>query len=69
MHSACRAVIDAFGPARCVWGSNFPCELWCPRITYVQHLRIFTDELGLDRPAMKAILGETAQRLWWQPRR
>ncbi|MBN1402161.1 MAG: amidohydrolase, partial [Anaerolineae bacterium] len=26
-----RAVIDAYGPERCLWGSDFPCELWIPK--------------------------------------
>ena len=56
MHDACRAVIDTFGADRCVWGSDFPCELWCPKVDYAQHLRIFTDELGLD---------ESTQRRCW----
>ena len=47
MHDPCRRVIAAFGPERCVWGSNFPCELWNPKVTYAQHLAIFTRELGL----------------------
>lgn len=65
LHNACYAIIEAFSPHRCVWGSNFPCELWCPRINYAQHLRIFTHELKLDDLARKAILGETASRLWF----
>ena len=68
MHDACRAIIAAYGPGRCVWGSDFPCELWCPKVSYRQHLQIFTDELGLDRATQKSVLGETAQRLWFQPR-
>ena len=68
MHEACLAVIETFGPNRCVWGSDFPCELWCPKISYAQHLRIFTHELGLDAKAQKAILGETAHRLWFRRR-
>jgi predicted TIM-barrel fold metal-dependent hydrolase len=64
LHDACRAVIKAYGPDRCVWGSDFPCELWCPKVTYAQHLKLFTHELGLDQPAQEAILGKTAQRLW-----
>jgi len=68
MHDACRAVIGAFGPERCVWGSDFPCELWCPKVTYAQHLQIFTRELGLDEKAKKAVLGETAHRLWFERR-
>jgi L-fuconolactonase len=65
MHDACRAIIDRFGPERCVWGSDFPCELWCPKITYAQHLRIFTHELGLDANTQAAVLGQTAQQLWF----
>ncbi|MBI81899.1 MAG: hypothetical protein CMJ81_01760 [Planctomycetaceae bacterium] len=68
MHDACRAIIAAYGPGRCVWGSDFPCELWCPKVSYRQHLQIFTHELGLDRTTQKSILGETARRLWFQPR-
>jgi predicted TIM-barrel fold metal-dependent hydrolase len=65
LHDPCRRVIRAFGPDRCVWGSNFPCELWCPNVTYAQHLRLFTHELGLDRPTKEAILGKTAKGLWF----
>jgi L-fuconolactonase len=63
MHAPCRRVIAAFGPDRCVWGSNFPCELWNPKVTYAQHLAIFTREIGLDAGAKATILGETARRL------
>jgi predicted TIM-barrel fold metal-dependent hydrolase len=65
LHDACRSVIAAFGPDRCVWGSDFPCELWCPKVTYGQHLKIFTHDLGLDERTQEAILGKTAQRLWF----
>ena len=68
MHDACRQVIESFGPQRCVWGSDFPCELWCPKISYAQHLRIFTEELGLDDATKNAVLGQTAYRLWFQKR-
>jgi predicted TIM-barrel fold metal-dependent hydrolase len=70
MHDACRAVIKEFGPDRCVWGSDFPCELWCKdaQVSYAQHLAIFTRELGLDAKSKKAILGGTAYRLWFTPR-
>jgi predicted TIM-barrel fold metal-dependent hydrolase len=66
MHEPCREVIKAFGPERCVWGSCFPCELWCPKVTYAQHLKIFTNELGLDGKARRAILGETPKQLWFK---
>ncbi len=65
MHDACRDVITAFGPQRCIWGSDFPCELWCPKVTYAEHLRIFTHELGLEESAKQAILGETAFGLYF----
>jgi predicted TIM-barrel fold metal-dependent hydrolase len=65
MHEPCLEVIKAFGPERCVWGSCFPCELWCPKATYKQHLSLFTQVLDLDDKARRAILGQTAQRLWF----
>jgi predicted TIM-barrel fold metal-dependent hydrolase len=69
MHEPCRQVIKAYGPERCVWGSNFPCELWCPKVTYAQHLKIFTHELGLDQKTQEAVLGTTARRLWFAGKR
>jgi predicted TIM-barrel fold metal-dependent hydrolase len=66
MHDPCREVIKAFGPERCVWGSCFPCDLWCPKVTYAQHLKILTNELGLDAKAQQLILGETPKRLWFK---
>lgn len=68
MHDPCRQIIKAFGADRCVWGSDFPCELWCPNTTYAQHLRIFTHELGLEAAAKRAILGDTPKRLWFSGR-
>jgi predicted TIM-barrel fold metal-dependent hydrolase len=65
MHASCKEIIAAYGPERCVWGSDFPCELWTPKSTYVQNLRLFTHELGLEPEAKKQILGETAKRLWF----
>ncbi len=65
MHDACLKIIDAFGPERCVWGSDFPCELWTPRVSYAEHLQIFTDALPLQQNVREQILGQTAQRLWF----
>ena len=31
MHDWCKRFIEAYGPERCVWGSDFPTELWCPK--------------------------------------
>lgn len=66
MHEPCRKILAAYSPGRCVWGSNFPCELWTPRSDYRQNLRVFQCELGLDESAQRAILGATAQRLYFQ---
>ena len=68
MHEPCRAIIKAYGPERCVWGSDFPCKLWCPKATYAEHLRVFTQELGLDAESQRHILGETARRLYFSDR-
>jgi predicted TIM-barrel fold metal-dependent hydrolase len=61
-----RRMIDAFGPARLMWGSNWPMQPESP--TYQQRLAAVRDEL----PAFKAlsaaeqalILGGTAASLW-----
>ncbi|MDP6503922.1 MAG: amidohydrolase family protein [Planctomycetota bacterium] len=68
LHDIYRRIIDTYTPDRCVWGSAFPCELWCPKVTYGQHLQIFTNELGLDEEEKAAILGRTAMRLWFEGR-
>ncbi|MBM3773660.1 MAG: hypothetical protein FJW37_00680 [Acidobacteria bacterium] len=68
MHEPCRKIITAYGAERCAWGSNFPCELWSPKSTYAQNLRLFTGELGLGARAQEAILGGTARRLWFRGR-
>lgn len=65
MHDACMRVIEAFGPERCVWGSDFPCELWTPKVSYAEHLRIFRGDLPLSEKARNQILGETARKLWF----
>jgi L-fuconolactonase len=65
MHEPCLKIITAFGPDRCVWGSDFPCELWCPKATYSEHLRVFTHELRLDAESKRWILGKTARRLYF----
>lgn len=65
MYESCMRIIDAYGPERCVWGSNFPTELWCPKVTYGGHLRLFEDHLGLNPVERDTILGGTAERLWF----
>lgn len=60
-------IIEAYGAERCMWGSDFPCELWLKDqgATYAQHLRLFTHELGLDDATKTAVLSETPLRLWF----
>ena len=66
MHEPCRKIIAAYTPDRCVWGSDFPCELWTPKATYSQNLLLITQELGLGTAAKEAILGRTARRLYFR---
>jgi L-fuconolactonase len=65
-HPVIRRVIQAFGPDRCMWGSDFPCELWLKKATYVEHLRMFTEALGLSAGEQEAILSGTPLRVWFK---
>jgi predicted TIM-barrel fold metal-dependent hydrolase len=65
MHQPCLDVIRAFGPERCTWGSDFPCELWIPKSSYMQHLALFLDEIDMPSTAREQVLGGTACRLWF----
>jgi predicted TIM-barrel fold metal-dependent hydrolase len=60
-----RAVVKAYGAERCVWGSDFPCELWTPKATYTQAFTLFTQALGLSAAEQEAILSTTPGRLWF----
>ncbi len=64
-HPILKRLIEAFGPDRCMWGSDFPCELWLKKATYAEHLALFTDELGLSPAEQDAILGGTAMQVWF----
>jgi len=64
-HNVIRTVIDAFGPDRCMWGSDFPCEHWLKKATYQEHLNMFTKALGLSAGEQQAILSDTALRVWF----
>jgi predicted TIM-barrel fold metal-dependent hydrolase len=65
MHNACLQIIHWFGPERCVWGSDFPCGLWTPRVSYAEALDIFENLLPLSESARQQILGQTARKLWF----
>ena len=64
-HSAIRKVIEAFGPDRCMWGSDFPCEHWLKKTTYQQHLDMFTEEIGLRAGEQQAVMSDTARGVWF----
>lgn len=66
LHDAAMQVIRAYGPERCVWASSYPNELWTPKVTYEQHLRIFSEVLPLKDAERKLILGENASKLWFR---
>ena len=65
-HELAKRILDAFGPDRCMWGSDFPTELWIPKVTYRQHLEIFTKELGLNADEVRAIMETTPMRVWFE---
>ncbi len=65
LHEAALKIIDTYGSERCVWGSNFPNALWTPKMTYAEHLKIFTHELPLNEEDREQVLGGTARRLWF----
>jgi 2-pyrone-4,6-dicarboxylate lactonase len=56
------AAVDALGPTRLLWGSNFP---WCRGDRYGAGARAI-EALGvLDGAALEAVLGTTADRLFF----
>jgi len=60
-----RKIIAAFGPERCMWGSDFPCEHWLKKATYEQHLNLFRQELGLSSGEQEAILSVAPMAVWF----
>jgi L-fuconolactonase len=60
-----RAVLAAYGPERCIWGSDFPCELWIPKATYVQHYTLFAQALGLSDAHKEIILSTVPGHLFF----
>jgi len=58
-----RETVDLFGPARCMFGSNFPIEkLWT---SYAEVVRVTTECLaGLSAGVRRAVLHDTAARVY-----
>ncbi|MFN7924591.1 MAG: amidohydrolase family protein [Bryobacteraceae bacterium] len=65
LHAPCMKIIREYGPERCLWTSSYPNELWTPKISYKEHVRIFTDALPLKDEERRLILGENARRIWF----
>jgi L-fuconolactonase len=69
MHPILLRLIEAFGPDRCMWGSDFPCELWLQgKATYQSHLSLFTEALELSQGEQRSILESTSLRIWFSGR-
>ncbi len=65
LHAAGLAIIKTYGAERCLWGSCYTNGLWTPKVTYAEHLRIFTEALPLTDEEKRLILGENARRIWF----
>jgi L-fuconolactonase len=64
VHWMGREIIDAFGPERCMYGSNFPKAQFDPKLTYQQTVQLFAQVMALSDAERAWILGGTAQKLW-----
>jgi predicted TIM-barrel fold metal-dependent hydrolase len=63
LHAYQRRTIDAFGPRRLMWGSNWPMQR--PDPTYAQRLdAVRTDLPDLSHEERAWILGRTARSIW-----
>jgi len=65
MTTIVKKIVQAFGADRCMWGSDFPCELWLKKATYAQHLALVKDVWGLSEGEQTAILETTPMRVWF----
>lgn len=64
VHWMVRELVDAFGPERCLFGSNFPTVQYSPQTEYEQTVALFADAIDLSVEERAWILGGTAQTLW-----
>jgi len=58
-----KRVIDAFGPERCMWGSDSPYQV--VKYTMEDSISVVRDKLGLSDSDRDQILRGTAERLFW----
>jgi L-fuconolactonase len=69
VHWMVRAIVDAFGPNRCLFGSNFLVAQYSPQTTYAQTVELFREAIDLAQEERAWILGGTASQLWkWSPK-
>lgn len=64
VHGMVRDLVDAFGPERCVFGTNFPAEQYSPQADMAQIVALFAEEIDLSGEERAWILGGTAEKLW-----
>lgn len=69
VHGMIREIVHAFGPERCLFGTNFPQAQYSPGVSYAQLVDLFTDVLDFSDEEREWILGRTAASLWkWRDR-
>ena len=66
-HWMVRELVDAFGPQRCLFGSNFPTAQYSPKTSYAQTVELFAEAIDLSAEERAWILGGTAAALWRWP--
>ena len=59
-----RELVGAFGPDRCLFGSNFPTDQYSPKTSYQETVELFFDAIELSNEEREWILGGTANKLW-----
>jgi len=64
VHWMVREIVDAFGPERCLYGSNFPTAQYSPQTSYAQVIELFSAAVPLSAEERQWILGGTAAKLW-----
>ncbi|HIG18347.1 MAG TPA: hypothetical protein EYQ31_14300 [Candidatus Handelsmanbacteria bacterium] len=47
LHWMVRQIVDAFGPERCVYGSNFPTAQYNQTLSYGETMRLFAEAIEL----------------------
>ena len=70
VHWMVRELVDAFGPERCLFGTNFPQAQYSPHVSYKQIVALFAEAIDLSPSEREWILGGTALGLWrWSDER